>query len=415
MIVTSASPTNSNAAESAAAKSSWAWPPFPVTFIAAGSILVVAVFANFPAVEATGPTLDGSGRYGPHFELTTEYQHGWPVRYVRRKAWLEVPGYSRERASPWTPWRDPVEFSWSAILIDALAWLGILFCGALLVQMWRSRRRSLWQLRLVDLLGMVTLIGVLIGWGVQQRNERREEHRLWSAARRVPLSISDSLGGVIPAWLPDEYQKRYLDEFGHVLYFTGDAGTACQFPHLLVLQSPGASPEFAELLRRMPQLEALDLFMSDSPQKDEQWRLTSMRDPPPMPNLRGINLYERDITDANLIWLSKCPRLECIELRGNKISDIGLEYLTGLNRLRILNVSGDAITDRGCQLLAQISSLESLYVDSFGISDAGLAELSRLKRLKALHVEAAISDKAIARLRQELPDCQVSCTIITAR
>jgi hypothetical protein len=401
------------------ARSRWFWPPYPVTFVAIGSILVVALFANFPAVEVTRPRLDGNGKYGPHFELISEYQHGWPVRYSRRdsfKVLAEPMGilYS-ERASPWTPWSDSLDFSSSALLVNAFAWLAILLSGAVLVQFWRSRRRAIWQLRLVDLLGIVTAIAAMIAWYTQQRTTRRDERNLAIAAHGVAVSLTDDLGAATPAWLPEKWRQRYLQEFGRVQYFSGHEGTASHFPHLLVLQSPNAGPEFGELLRRMPQLEALDMFMGGFHQDDEHLSFTAMREMPPMPNLRGVNLYDTNVTDADLVWLSKCPRLECIDLTGVKISDAGLEHLTGLTRLRVLSVAGDGITDRGCQLLARISSLEDLSLDSFHVTDAGLAELPRLKRLKRLQIEAAISDRAIARLRKEMPACEISPTIITAR
>jgi hypothetical protein len=411
MNVTAVRSARDDAEKSASARSRWYWPPYPLTFVAVGTLFVVAFFANFPAVEVTRPGLDGNGKYGPHFELITEYQHGWPARYAHREPYLGPPNaYPWERASPWKPWDRVLAFSWSAVLVNALAWIGILLCGALLTQWWRSRRRAIWQLRLVDLLGVVTLIAAIVGWCTHQRNQRNAERRLAAAAEGI-----DVIGAATPAWLPTKWQNRYRQEFGPVQYFSGDGATACQFPRLLVLQSPGAGREFGELLRRMPQLEALDLFQGGFHQDDGHLSYTCMRDFPPMPNLRGINLYETNVTNADLVWLSKCPRLECIDLTRVKISDTGLEHLTGLTRLRVLSVASDGITDRGCQMLAQISSLEDLHLDSFHITDAGPMHLARLKQLKRLHLAAAMSDKAISTLRKELPECEIHPVRITAR
>jgi hypothetical protein len=395
----------------------WYWPPYPLTFVIVALGGGVAFLAAYPAVEATRPGLDGTGKYGPHFELDTEYQHGWPMCYARRESGvfsslmsLDQPLSSLywNRASPWTPWDRAFDYSWMALVTDAIVWLGILIGVAVIVQRWRSRRQSVWQLHVVDLLGVITLIAIVVCWVQFERAQRRNERRLFTAAGGINRAPDDELGAAIPAWLPTRWQEWYLREFGRVEYYAGEPGIALQFPHLRVLSASGANHEFGELLRRMPQLEALDMCMVQFQSGDEAESFTNMRDLPPMPKLRGINLYDTNVMDAGLVWLAKCPQLECIELAGTKIGDDGLKNLAHLPKLRVLSLASERVTDDGCRTLAQIASLEDLYLSSGSVSDAGVKELVRLKRLRRLTLDTRASDAAIEDLRNALPNCSIN-------
>ena len=90
------------------------------------------------------------------------------------------------------------------------------------------------------------------------------------------------------------------------------------------------------------------------------------------------------ITDAGLAHLSGLARLESLVLVGTVVTDDGVGYLAGLQRLKRLKISSPHITDRGVPQLCQLKGLSKLCL-----------------------VGTSISDDGVARLRSELPNCQV--------
>jgi hypothetical protein len=400
--------------ESAASlpRRTWFWPLYLLTFIVVSLVLGLAFVVNFPAVESSRPRLDGNGKYGPHFELIPEYQHGWPKRYVRRESTISldppVNGEYWRWASPWKPWDRAIDFSWSALVWNAIFWFGILFGAAICVQRWRSRRRAVWQVYLFDLFCIISAVAMVVAWDRNERLLRGRERALYWEASERRHSPDDEVEAAIPAWLPSGWQDSYRREFGRIEKYDGEPRIAIQFPRLRVFQPHAADRDFGELLRRMPQLEALDLFICGFEFGDEAETFTLVRDFPPMPNLRGINLYETNVTDADLVWLAKCPQLECIELAGTKIGDDGLKNLAHLPKLRVLGLASEHITDDGCRTLGQIASLEDLYLSSDSVSDVGIKELMRLKKLQRLTLDTQASDAVIEVLRYALPYCSIN-------
>jgi hypothetical protein len=101
-----------------------------------GCILALAFFANFPAWEVTRPEMTANGQYGPHFDLVSVFEHGWPESYVRRDSYeaiapLPASGDAWKDASPWQPWRGGTDFSLRALAVDFAVWIGILLAGAI--------------------------------------------------------------------------------------------------------------------------------------------------------------------------------------------------------------------------------------------------------------------------------------------
>lgn len=351
--------------------------------------------ANFPAIEVPHAGMS-NGKYGPHFECVTGYDHGWPLRYAERDASRPVKapaprGPYWERASAWTPWAGTKSFYWTALLIDAATALSVVAIGAVMAQLWRSRRRSILQPRLIDLLGLVAFVAAACAWIGHDRLQRLNEERLLrvDAEQRgdnyVNLLKHVERGCAVPAFLPKSMRDWYESRFGNVLELNGDVDLAPQFRHLLVLAYPPVSQSLRDCLRRLPNLEAIDwcrgsIHHSGAPDDIE------LRDLPPLRNLRGVNLYDTDANDRDLEWLGKCPRLERICLFDTEVTDVGMWHLAHLNRLRILEVESEYLTDEACKACAKIISLEELSLASDKITDSGVEHLRPLRQLKSLHV-----------------------------
>jgi hypothetical protein len=382
----------------------WYWPLRPVTWVAAGIVALFAIFANYPPIIE--PYVDlNRGSFDPEFSIGHELVHGWPLRYVRRTIHLA--------AEPsWQPWDDVRSFQATHLFLDLGLWILAIVAAAYAAQYWRWQRQKVWQLGIRDLLGLMVLAGIALAWIVYQRDDSRKEARILADYRqRTGISQQNhTRDAAYRAWLPHHQEAVYLREMRRVLYFysQGDTDLACELRHVVVLRETTFHRDFRQHLRQMPGLLAIDLSNARLPYFDVTRQATLLRDLPAMPNLRGINLYGTNVTDADLAWLAKCPQLEVINLSATSISDRGLRQLAELPRLRRLAVDSSRITDAGCQTLASFPALEELELGSRNIHDAGVAELEVLPHLQLLKISApTASDAAWAHFRAARPGCQL--------
>jgi hypothetical protein len=388
----------------------WYWPLYPSTKVVVTLAVAWLFCAIFPAVEVPHAGMS-DGKYGPHFGYDSWLEHGWPLRYCERNGIRPTLtpstafGGTWEVAPPWTPWSELIAFRIAPLIIDVIVAAGICLATAVLAQWWRSRRRAVFQVSLLDILGFVGVLGILCAWIGYLRMEFVREERLVNANA---ARISVERGAAIPAFLPQTIRERYHQLFDRVIEvrLEGDARLASEFKHLLVLSRPWPNRELGNYLRQMPDLEAIDMFMQGL-HSDREPDYVGLRDLPPMRKLRGINLYDTDANDDDLEWLAKCHQLERICLINTEVTDAGLRHLSRLAKLRVLDVSSEHLTDACCDTLSRIGGLEELYVGSQHISDAGILVLGRLKGLKRLQLHTSASDSAVNALRTALPGCEV--------
>ena len=421
--------------------SRWYWPLRKFTWAIVTATFGVAFLANFPGVEVPHASRDDKFNR-PRFAIETGYDHGWPMRYLRRERAStratqtlanrtgmtaggvggigQGGGSSGARAwdlniawEPWAwqPWAGVERFDLLGLTADLGFWLIAILGAALVAQSWRSQRRGLWQVRISDLLVLVAAAGLLLAWIAHARREFFSEQDLLAEHRKRTGSTvaPENKSARVPFYVPRALEDRYRQCFDRVAYFysEGHSDLACQFRHLVTLREPVIRPSLPQHLRRMPQLEALDFGTAQFPFFDVTRQATLLRDFPPLPNLRCLNLADTNVRDADLVWLQKCPRLELIALMGTGISDRGLDSLGHLPRLESLSLSSDRLTDRGCESLAKLPSLQELSLASVNIHDAGVRELARLSRLRVLRLTASASPEAFADLKQQLPDCEI--------
>jgi len=386
----------------------WLWPLRPFTLVIVGLVLAIAFVVNFPAVEAPHADLQ-VGKFGLHFNLVTEYEHGWPARYARRE--LAHRTSAQGPLSAWRPWEEPGQWSTVNLLLDLGLWGLVLVGVGMATQWWRSGRRAIWQLGLRDLLLLTGVAALGFAWLGDQRAEYLREQALVATLRMRPggAVVDHQMGARVPAYWPEPWQARYRVLFNRPCYFysSGDSDLACQHRHVVALRETAIHSEFGRHVEQMPRLEAIDLSFVKLPYFDVTRQATILHDLPRLPNLRGVNLFDTNVTDADMQWLAACPRLEVIELSETDIGDHGLAHLTGLPRLRRLTISSDRISDRGCRAIADMPALEELLLASHNVHDAGVVELARLGTLRDLNISASASEEAFNVLRRELPDCKL--------
>jgi hypothetical protein len=144
-------------------------------------------------------------------------------------------------------------------------------------------------------------------------------------------------------------------------------------------------------LARMPQLERLDL--SEYP----GGRLTDrgfgvLRH---LPNLRAFAMtWQLGVTDAGVVNLKFCDRLERVDLMGSHTGDGAIEALRGKPTLEYVQ-TGRRVTDAGLALLHEFPALTHLLVDG-PFTNEGLARIAALERLAELdlfwHVTGITAD-----------------------
>ena len=387
----------------------WHWPPYALALVVAGIVLLAAFFANVPAVDA--PQVDLKDR----FSLVRKYEHGWPLRYVTRETtqYVVVSPFTNKlfvsKSTVWNPWQNVETFRLAALIVNLVIWTAALIVASVAAQYWRSRRRSIWQLKIADLFGLVTVSAAVCGWIAADRYQAARESTLVARAARSEGESRAEFAAAVPMALPHAQQELYHRHFERVVVFNsyGQTELASECSHLLLLREQAPVAELGTHLSSMPRLEALDLWRAHLPYLDRTRQATILSQFPAMSRLRGIHLGGSTATDADMAWLAKCRRLESINVSDTSVGDEGIRHLRTLPRLRCLTLAGPRITDEGCRRLATFPALEELSLNSRNIHDAGVLELARLKKLRLLKINAAASAETFARLQQALPDCDI--------
>lgn len=122
-----------------------------------------------------------------------------------------------------------------------------------------------------------------------------------------------------------------------------------------------------------------------------------------LPKLRSVSLENNNISDIGP--LMSLTTLEYLNLSGNKISSVAaLSELTALNEL---SLKGNKIGD--FSPLSNLVLLDMLDLTNTGITDSSLQYLYKFKDLARLALDNNnISMKAYNKLKEELPNCNIS-------
>jgi hypothetical protein len=124
------------------------------------------------------------------------------------------------------------------------------------------------------------------------------------------------------------------------------------------------------------------------------------------------------ITDAGLVYLSRCIGLRDLDIRYTKVTDVGLSQLAELKCLQHLSLDGTGVTDAGLAHLAGLKYLSQLSIRKTGVTDAGLAHLTGLERLVFLDIsETGVTDAGLPSLfgLRSLRGLDISRSKVTAQ
>ncbi len=130
-------------------------------------------------------------------------------------------------------------------------------------------------------------------------------------------------------------------------------------------------------------------------------------------HVKFLELQGAQIGDSALKRIQNLSELEQLGLCSTKITDAGLVELKAFPNLGKLDLGDTEVTDGGMADLMCLGRLEELELSQTQVTDQGLAMLQELKTLKHLsfmqpfRTQMQISDEAVAKFKQAVPDCEV--------
>jgi hypothetical protein len=120
--------------------------------------------------------------------------------------------------------------------------------------------------------------------------------------------------------------------------------------------------------------------------------------------------YDHEYELSTLIsLLARLQQLTWISFTSTDFNDSHLAQLKSITALQSLYLDGTQITDDGLAHLATLDNLTFLSVNSTQLTDRARIHLGSLSGLKTLQIAGTkISPSAVARIREQLPDCHIT-------
>lgn len=105
-------------------------------------------------------------------------------------------------------------------------------------------------------------------------------------------------------------------------------------------------------------------------------------------DLVALNVSQTNLTEADLAWLARMPRLRELSLRELLVGDGVLAHLAGHADLETLDLSGTRVTGSGLEHLASARGLKHLLLANTPLRDAFLTSLAHFPQLQTLDLSA---------------------------
>jgi hypothetical protein len=400
-----------------------------VLLLAAVFFGLIVVPGQYVLYAAAGDVLGIRG-------LTME--HGWPWVYLRRDVeppsnilvdrlphhgvpWLQSWAWSLEGdVLRWSPW---------LLMFDLLIIAVILALIAIGMER-RHRQRRLWQVSLAEVLTLMLVAGISLGWWMTHQRAARQE--LQAAEKYSGISYGrDYFGPLLlrravglsrlqpfhriftlnVGWSSDVDLKRVPDQFPYLAELRlrtsitdEDLSHVARISRLRYLDLPYAALVTDAGLAQLGNLRALrSLFVSESKQMTGTGvgKLANV-------GLTRLTLTRTGIDGRALRFVGQLSGLRVLELRDAPIDDNGLRELAKLDKLRALSLSGSEIDGSGLAHLQTINELEDLELSATAVGDDDLEHLEHFRGLKYIGLqETDVSEAGAKRLHERLPGCRV--------
>ena len=439
-------------------------------------IAATLLLANIPG-RIVRPIDNGrADSYDSIDDLGYFIDHGWPWTFLRRTFddamrrriekgyvdldYVDAHPEGRERLAFvkanvfWGLTNHVKTVSAVCIVGDICTAVAILTASVAMFEVWRPRRRRLFQFYIGEVLAFVTLGAVLLSWLTVEIRERAEEQ---AAVRQMHAIVHhESLAG--PHWLRylvgswpfsvfDRVEAIYImtrfsssvsvSEMGRRGSFSNPE-QLLHFRHLRAIDCGGESPrmvlgllarpdrleelislafpcEGLSYLQQVPNLQKLKLFAGSAVTTSHDFDAVGLAS---LHRLRALDLgilwgtflpASVTIDDECLSYVQNMSCLEVLAVYGPRVTDGGVNYLTSLCSLRRVNLNDTSLTDAGLQHLSKLLQLEKLIINRAKVTDAGLERLHHCKHLKELEVYGTEATRGgIKKLKEALPYCVVN-------
>jgi len=210
-----------------------------------------------------------------------------------------------------------------------------------------------------------------------------------------------------------------------------DAGLAsiAKLRNLEVLHLEGTmmmTDDGLKVLATLPKLRHLRLsgpftdrglaYLAAAPSLKAMWLETPRATEEGLRHLSRIASLERlcvpwldRITDRSITYFKAMPKLVALGVGDALSGDAGMTALSSLTNLEVLAIKGGSnLTNNGLKPLSGMPKLRALEIYHSEITEQGLTNLASCKRLDSIQIQSSVSigERAIARLREKLPNVQ---------
>lgn len=286
-----------------------------------------------------------------------------------------------------------------------------------------------YQITLRGLLGLVLLLCIALGWGVNQHQRFRSELRTATELEKKHEAyltgphLADGSLSSRPLWdlrqiahgrlyspitgcdfttlgTIDESAWDLLVSIDYIDYIRiqesqlPESATFAPFSRLRVLEITESrlSSEQYLSISRVPKLVELTLINVGIKDYDLRFLQGSTQ-------LESLDLSRNELTDNCATLFRRLNRLEFLNLNDTAMTGAVLHELTCRRTLRRLHLGGVCVRDEDLKTLSECSNLEELSLDGTCISDAGLHWIAGLANLRALYLgDTDVGDESVRLL-----------------
>jgi hypothetical protein len=347
-------------------------------------VLLFLVFCNVPGQEVARLRFGGLPPLVADMDIEYTLEHGWPFSFATRTSVLRKsfgPGVTV--GDCFRLWSEVDRFRPAALLTNggiALFLAGAIGAG---FEAWR-RARNRWQVHLLDLCAIVSVLSVAGAWYLHERRLHGEQEKILHPGGQADQFLLDldctyQQGGFtwLRIWLGDK-PFEFLDR-PRELIVSRDKGWS-QLSKLPTTRSvDGIVPESTDDLRiaaNLPNLEALWLDGFDPSGGSEQ-----IVELPAFPRLIGLHLSSLPVCRG----IDRSRALEVVKVSESKVDDRMFQEISRLPELRELSLDAEVTADR-LLALSSLPELRALELQHVSLDASGLRAIGRFRNLTYLEL-----------------------------
>jgi Leucine-rich repeat (LRR) protein len=206
------------------------------------------------------------------------------------------------------------------------------------------------------------------------------------------MTESSGLGQVLPDELKaaDGVDPQIVD----ALVSAGVAAEKIQ-PTFVYASASNVTDEHMKMFAKMPELKTLSLGKTGITGSG----LSDLN----CPKLRGLLLFETQVTDASVGHIPALPSLESLSLAGTAIDGSCLEHVATYSTLTALELQSTKVNDASLSPLRRLKALSRLELKNTAVSDLGLQFLQDCPELYTLDLSGTqVSDEGVIALTSNI-------------